>query len=94
MGLVKHIVHSILEGCKEGICDIKMLYIKHYWLENATIVGDIEKTKKKIKTTNLDRVRKWWDEIGKLLNVQKFNIIINIMALNFEEAKILDNSML
>ena len=40
-----------------------MIIAKHYRLKIFTMAEDIEKIKKKIKTTNLGKIRKWWVEI-------------------------------
>jgi hypothetical protein len=90
---VTRIAHPV-DG-NEDICKLQCSTWKKYQLQTSNIAAEVENVKsKKLKTVNLRKARKWWDDQGKKLKLLKTNIVTNAMSLAPSDVAQLEQFML
>jgi hypothetical protein len=90
---VARITHPV--DNKDEVCEIMCTTGKTYHLRISNIVAEVENLKsKKLKTVNLRKARKWWEEQSSKLKMLKTNIITDAINLVPEDLLRLDQFML
>jgi hypothetical protein len=90
---VTRIAHPV-DG-NEDICELQCSTGKKYQLRTSNIAAEVENVKsKKLKTVNLRKARKWWDDQGKKLKLLKTNIVTDAMSLAPSDVAQLEQFML
>jgi hypothetical protein len=90
---VARITHPV--DNKDEVCEIMCTTGKTYHLRTSNIAAEVENLKsKKLKTVNLRKARKWWEEQSSKLKMLKTNIIIDAISLAPEDFPRLDQFML
>ena len=93
VAVVTHITHHV--GGNEDICELQSSTGNAYHFMIGNIAAEIEITKsKKLKTVNLRKARKWWDDQSNKLKVVKTNIVIDAMSLGPGDMDALEQFML
>jgi hypothetical protein len=90
---VTRITHPVAGN--EDICELQCITGKAYHFMIGNIAAEVENTKsKKLKTMNLRKARKWWDDQSTKLKVVKTNIVTDAMSLGLGDIDELEQFML
>ena len=79
----------------DGVCEILCTTGKTYHFKTSNIAVEVENLKsKKLKTVNLRKARKWWEEQSSKLKMLKTNLITDAISLAPEDFPRLEQFML
>jgi hypothetical protein len=79
----------------DEVCEIVCTIGKTYHFKPSNIATEVENLKsKKLKTVNLRKARKWWEEQSSKLKMLKTNIITDVISLAPEDFPQLEQFML
>jgi hypothetical protein len=81
-------ITHLVDG-NEDICEFQCSIGKKYQLRTSNIAAEV-----KLKTVNLRKARKWWDDQSKKLKVLKTNIVTDAMSLAPSDVVELEQFML
>ena len=94
MKAVIHIVHHVAEASEAGICEVQYEYGKCFYLRTSNIANEVEKPSRKMKTTNLVKPHKWWDEMDKQMQLLQASLMAFANSLTTEEDQMLERFMI
>ena len=90
MKAITRIVHPIAEALEAGICEVQCENGKCFYLKTSNIANEVEKPSRKMKTTNLAKPRKWWDEMDKQMQVLRASLMAFANNLTTKEDQMLE----
>ena len=88
------IVHHVAEASELGICEVQCENGKFFYLKTSNIADEVDKPSRKMKTTNLAKPRKWWDEMDKQMQLLWASLITFANSLTIEEDQMLERFMI